>query len=109
MDFYSEVLIVTGGAAIGGMNRSVELLNLDGSHICNLPPLPNSWVDQERRGKADFYMDHTQTGLVTCGGGGPTPFRRRESTIAAGPLRRVSCCWVALHLNLAGHTLQLKY
>ena len=70
MDFYSEVLIVTGGAAIGGMNRSVELLNMDGSHICNLPALPNSWVDQERAGKADFFMDHTQTGLVTCGGGG---------------------------------------
>ena len=70
MDFYSEVLIVTGGAAIGGMNRSVELLNMDGSHICNLPALPNSWVDRERAGKADFFMDHTQTGLVTCGGGG---------------------------------------
>ena len=104
MGFYSEVVIVTGGtAASDEKNRSVELLNLDGSHICNLPPLP------DRDGKRDFFMDHTQTGLVTCGGGGPTPFRRRESTIAAGPLRRVSCCWVALHLNLAGHTLQLKY
>ena len=45
--------MVTGGE---GEGTSVELLNLDGSWHCSLPPLP------EQRDS------HTQTGLVACGG-----------------------------------------
>ena len=126
MDFYSEVVIVTGGAAIGGMNRSVELLNMDGSHICNLPALPNSWVDRERAGKADFFMDHTQTGLVTCGGGGFHNGRQKycvtfnpdegswQETHILQKTREFHSSWaspqgVMLLLNLVRRTLQLKY
>ena len=48
--------MVTGGWVEGDEDTSVELLNLDGSWHCSLPPLP------ERR------YAHTQTGLVACGG-----------------------------------------
>ena len=51
------VLMVTGGwNTAGERTTSVELLNLDGSRNCSLPPLP------EARGW------FTQTGLVACGG-----------------------------------------
>ena len=45
--------MVAGGSVKG---NTVELLNLDGSWHCSLPPLP------EQR------SSHTQTGLVACGG-----------------------------------------
>ena len=49
--------MVTGGwNTAGERTTSVELLNLDGSRNCSLPPLP------EARGW------FTQTGLVACGG-----------------------------------------
>ena len=49
--------MVTGGwNTAGERTNSVELLNLDGSRNCSLPPLP------EARGW------FTQTGLVACGG-----------------------------------------
>ena len=48
--------MVTGGWLVGDNTASVELLNLDGSWHCSLPPLP------EQRDS------HTQTGLVACGG-----------------------------------------
>ena len=47
-------IIVTG--TYFGNSRSVEALREDGSSLCTLPDLPNSY----------FY--HTQSGLVTCGG-----------------------------------------
>ena len=49
-----SAIIVTGG--YGDNSRSVEALREDGSSLCTLPDLPNSY----------FY--HTQSGLVTCGG-----------------------------------------
>ena len=48
--------MITGGWVEGDEDTSVELLNLDGSWHCSLPPLP------EQRDS------HTQTGLVACGG-----------------------------------------
>jgi len=48
------VIIVTGGD--GGRN-SAELLHSNGTRLCSLPDLPD-----ERR-------VHSQTGLITCGGG----------------------------------------
>ena len=54
---FTAVLMVTGGwNTAGERTTSVELLNLDGSRNCSLPPLP------EARGW------FTQTGLVACGG-----------------------------------------
>ena len=48
-------IIVTG--TYFGNSRSVEALREDGSSLCTLPDLPNN------------YYYHTQSGLVTCGGG----------------------------------------
>ena len=57
-----SVVLVTGGIGEGHGGwehnlKSVELLNMDGSWNCPMPPLP-----KHRYG-------HTQTGLVACGGG----------------------------------------
>ena len=49
------LVMVTGGKGRGGNLDSVELLNMDGSWNCPMPPLPEP------------RMGHTQTGLVTCG------------------------------------------
>ena len=38
------------------ISRSVQVLREDGSPLCSLPDLPDS------------RMDHTQSGLITCGG-----------------------------------------
>lgn len=46
-------IIVTSGVS---NERSVEVLQSDGSSLCSLPDLPND------------YFGHTQSGLVTCGG-----------------------------------------
>ena len=50
---------MTGGISTGlsdDISRSVEVLKEDGSPWCSLPDLPDS------------RMDHTQSGLITCGG-----------------------------------------
>ena len=65
------VLLVTGGYSTGsdgtyiGSRTSVELLSSDGTRLCSLPNLP-----------AERYQ-HSQTGLVACGGG---KFRSSERT-----------------------------
>ena len=46
--------MVTGGKPDG---KSAELLNIDGNKLCSLPSLPAA------------RFDHSQTGLITCGGG----------------------------------------
>ena len=51
-------ILVTGDG--GGNERSVEALLSNGSSLCSLPDLPY-----------DYYY-HTQSGLVTCGGGSST-------------------------------------
>ena len=51
-------ILVTGG--YGNNMRSVEALWSNGSSLCSLPDLPY-----------DYYY-HTQSGLVTCGGGSST-------------------------------------
>ena len=48
-------MLVTGGEESAG--KSVELLSSNGTRLCSLPDLPG-----ERWG-------HSQTGIVTCGGG----------------------------------------
>ena len=48
---------MTGGANDeGDPGKSVELLHSDGTPWCSLPDLP------------EMYYDHSQTGLLTCGG-----------------------------------------
>ena len=42
----------------GALSSSAELLHLNGSRMCSLPNLP------------EYRNGHTQTGLLTCGGGG---------------------------------------
>ena len=51
-------ILVTGD--VGDNVRSVEALLSNGSSLCSLPDLPY-----------DYYY-HTQSGLVTCGGGSST-------------------------------------
>ena len=53
--FLFPAIIITGTNF--GNSRSVEALREDGSSLCTLPDLPNK------------YYYHTQSGLVTCGGG----------------------------------------
>ena len=59
-----SVLLVTGGYSTGsdgtyiGSRTSVELLSSDGTRLCSLPNLPA------------VRKYHSQTGLITCGGGG---------------------------------------
>ena len=66
------VLLVTGGYSTGsdgtyiGSRTSVELLSSDGTRLCSLPNLP-----------AERYQ-HSQTGLVACGGG-----KRRSSEVTS--------------------------
>ena len=43
----------------GGYSKTVEVLKIDGTAWCTLPDLPQD------RGQ------HTQSGLITCGGSGP--------------------------------------
>ena len=55
-------MLISGGkesssVGVGSAGKSVELLSSNGSRLCSLPDLP-----RERWG-------HSQTGIVTCGGG----------------------------------------
>ena len=50
------LVLVTGGEGEGGILDSTELLNMDGTWNCPMPPMPEP------------RLGHTQTGLVTCGG-----------------------------------------
>ena len=51
--------MVTGGRGQRGVGLdSVELLNMDGTWICSMPPLPNARIQ------------HSQTGTIVCGGRG---------------------------------------
>ena len=52
--------------------KSVELLSSDGTKLCSLPDLP-----------ADKYH-HSQTGLVTCGGGLTSSDQKSCYTFSAG-------------------------
>ena len=56
-------ILLTGGDEEYGVEThflSVELLNDDGSPLCLLPSLPSEYP----------LRQHTQTGLVACGGAG---------------------------------------
>ena len=50
-----SAIIITGGDSTRS-DRSVEILHANGSYWCSLPDLP------------DKRKNHTQSGLVTCGG-----------------------------------------
>ena len=52
------LVLVTGGMSPGGDLDSVELLNMDGTWNCPMPPMPVG------------RYHHTQTGPVVCGGYG---------------------------------------
>ena len=58
-----SVLLVTGGGGVGS-SKSVNLLYTNGSLLCSLPDLP------------DARNEHTQNGLVLCGG-----FSNRKSCL----------------------------
>ena len=62
--------MVTGGSKIGG--KSVELLSINGTRMCSLPDLP-----EER-------WQHSQNGLLSCGGSDTPSVRRLCVTFAAG-------------------------
>ena len=53
---YVPAIIVTGGACCDNADKSVEVLHSDGTPWCSLPDLP------------EMYYEHSQTGLLTCGG-----------------------------------------
>ena len=58
-EFHISAIIITGGSSMLGVTtESVELLFLNGTSLCSLPSLP------------DTRLDHTQSGLVACGGNG---------------------------------------
>ena len=67
-----SVLLVTGGYSTGS-RTSVELLSSDGTRLCSLPNLPAG------------RSQHSQTGLVACGGGFSRSSERKSCvTFAAG-------------------------
>ena len=51
-----SVIMITGGSPSSEVGKRVELLNPDGTHMCELESLP------------DERTEHTQSGLITCGG-----------------------------------------
>ena len=54
--FISAIIITGGDSSASASIRSVEILRENGSYWCSLPDLP------------DVRDQHTQSGLVTCGG-----------------------------------------
>ena len=58
IEFKFSVIMITGGRTPNNNDdgKRVELLHPDGTHMCELEPLP------------DKRVDHTQSGLITCGG-----------------------------------------
>ena len=54
--YYLAIIITGGGSSYFGIPHSVEVLRSNGSRWCSLADLPD---DRE---------DHTQSGLITCGG-----------------------------------------
>ena len=54
--FISAIIITGGDSSASASIRSVEILRENGSYWCSLPNLP------------DVRDQHTQSGLVTCGG-----------------------------------------
>jgi len=52
----NELILITGGSLSDKVGNSVELLHPNGTHMCELEPLP------------DKRYDHTQSGLIACGG-----------------------------------------
>ena len=65
-------IIITGGVP---SYRSVEVLRANGSYWCSLPDLPD-----------DRYY-HTQSGLVTCGGGSNSDTKTSCLTFSSGQWR----------------------
>ena len=64
------LVLVTGGMSPGGDLDSVELLNMDGTWNCPMPPMPVG------------RYHHTQTGPVVCGGyGGNEGYGGKKSCI----------------------------
>ena len=64
--------MVTGGTGPEFDNLdSVELLNMDGTWNCALPPLPTN------------LLFHSQSGLVVCGGGSHTGIRKSCFTLSS--------------------------
>ena len=58
--------------AVPSVRMSVELLSINGTRLCSLPDLP----------AIRFY--HSQTGLLTCGGGYSNSERKSCVTLACG-------------------------
>ena len=56
------MILITGGSPSYTVGNSVELLHPNGTHMCELEPLP------------DKRYDHTQSGLIACGGEGLASF-----------------------------------
>ena len=58
IEFKFSVIMITGGGTpnFDDDGKRVELLYPDGTHMCELEPLP------------DERASHTQSGLITCGG-----------------------------------------
>ena len=56
IEFKFSVIMITGGWTPNYDQKLVELLYPDGTHMCELEPLP------------DMRVGHTQSGLITCGG-----------------------------------------
>ena len=58
IEFKFSVIMITGGFTPNDDDdgKRVELLYPDGTHMCELEPLP------------DMRIGHTQSGLITCGG-----------------------------------------
>ena len=58
IEFKFSVIMITGGWTTNDDDgKHVELLHLNGTHMCELEALP------------DKRVYHTQSGLITCGGG----------------------------------------
>ena len=67
--YYNDIsaVLVTGGVPTNSVGTSVELLSSNGTRLCSLPNLP-----------APRHY-HSQTGLLSCGGGGTQLKRSRHS------------------------------
>ena len=80
-----SAVMVTGGNGPAG-SKSVELLSSNGTWLCFLSNLP------------DYRNHHTQTGLITCGGG----------VVYRGKSERTSCVTFSAGRWKKTHTLGQK-
>ena len=86
-----SVVMVTGGSTASAQPSSVELLFTNGTRLCSLPNLP-----------APRHY-HSQTALLSCGGGGSHSGERKSCVTFTGGH------WKMTHTLGQGQHKQYRY